>query len=566
MEARTRSVHWLFLILIIAVLTGCGGSNGNSSVSGNNNNGITTPTPSTTVAKGYTLMAWNDLGMHCIDGSDYSVFSILPPYNNLHAQLNYDGRVVTRDVTLTYEAVADENGSINTTSIGKTNFWTYVNPLFGVDVAPDTGLTGTKMASTQPEPLTFNTQHNWFEAEGIPITPFDDAGNTNTYPMVKVIAHNSSGQTLATADVVLPVSNEMTCSACHASNSGSTAARPASGWVNDPNEERDWKKNILRLHDQKQAGNVEFNSALSQRGYLASGLEATAASGQPVLCAGCHLSNALPGTGLSGIPSLTQALHTTHADVTNPSTGIKLGSDASRDACYMCHPGSTTQCLRGAMGKAVDASGNPTMSCQSCHGNMAQVGSATRAGWLNEPNCQSCHHQGQRLTTGVDAQGKPIQTSDTRFATNSNTPSSGFSLYRFSTGHGNLQCEACHGSPHAIYPSSQSNDNVLSIGIQGHAGTISECSACHQSNVPFTASGGPHGMHTPGTTWISQHGDIAEHNAQSCTSCHGLDYRGSPLATIKTNQTFTVEQRAITYTAGQEVTCYDCHNGPNGGD
>jgi hypothetical protein len=35
----------------------------------------------------YTLVAWNDLGMHCVDGKDYSVFSILPPYNNLHAHL-----------------------------------------------------------------------------------------------------------------------------------------------------------------------------------------------------------------------------------------------------------------------------------------------------------------------------------------------------------------------------------------------------------------------------------------------------------------------------------------------
>ena len=35
----------------------------------------------------FALLAWNDLGMHCVDGKDYSVFSILPPFNNLHAQL-----------------------------------------------------------------------------------------------------------------------------------------------------------------------------------------------------------------------------------------------------------------------------------------------------------------------------------------------------------------------------------------------------------------------------------------------------------------------------------------------
>ena len=73
----------------------------------------------------YTLIAWNDLGMHCMDGIDYSVFSILPPYNNLNAQLvnASTGKAVTSGVTLTYESVADASGSINTSSAGKTNFW-----------------------------------------------------------------------------------------------------------------------------------------------------------------------------------------------------------------------------------------------------------------------------------------------------------------------------------------------------------------------------------------------------------------------------------------------------------
>ena len=31
---------------------------------------------------GYTLVGWNNLGMHCMD-SDYSVFSILPPFNTI---------------------------------------------------------------------------------------------------------------------------------------------------------------------------------------------------------------------------------------------------------------------------------------------------------------------------------------------------------------------------------------------------------------------------------------------------------------------------------------------------
>ena len=27
----------------------------------------------------YTLIAWSELGMHCLDGKDYSIFGVLPP-------------------------------------------------------------------------------------------------------------------------------------------------------------------------------------------------------------------------------------------------------------------------------------------------------------------------------------------------------------------------------------------------------------------------------------------------------------------------------------------------------
>ena len=70
-----------------------------------------------------TVLGWNNLGMHCMD-SDYSVFSILPPYNTIEAQLIVNGKLVTNGAgyTVTYEAVADPAGSINRSSIGKGNF------------------------------------------------------------------------------------------------------------------------------------------------------------------------------------------------------------------------------------------------------------------------------------------------------------------------------------------------------------------------------------------------------------------------------------------------------------
>ena len=53
---------------------------------------------------GWTLVGWNDLGMHCMD-ADYSIFSILPPYNTIHAQLiDPSGELVTEpsEITVCY--------------------------------------------------------------------------------------------------------------------------------------------------------------------------------------------------------------------------------------------------------------------------------------------------------------------------------------------------------------------------------------------------------------------------------------------------------------------------------
>jgi hypothetical protein len=68
-----------------------------------------------TNASAETLIAWNNLGMHCLD-ADYAVFSLLPPYNTVHAQLiDSTGRLVSDDAgwRVTYEAIADPTGSIN---------------------------------------------------------------------------------------------------------------------------------------------------------------------------------------------------------------------------------------------------------------------------------------------------------------------------------------------------------------------------------------------------------------------------------------------------------------------
>ncbi len=535
----------------------------------NDSDNVTTSNGTTIPSGGsaYTLLAWNDLGMHCFDGSDFSVFSILPPYNNLNAHLirkvGTEDKHITSGVTLTYQAL-DYNGHINTTSVTKTNFWDYLPTLFpNSSSVPDVGLTGNKTPSTQPEPMKYNATHNWFEADGIPIINRDDNNLSNYYPMVRVIAKDTAGSTLATADVVLPVSDEMDCAKCHASTVTSSDAKPIAGWENDPNTLKDYKYNILRLHDEKHPISTADLTTLQTKGYTyGTSLYATAKSGTPILCASCHSSNALATNNVGNAQSLTTSLHLKHASVIDPASGMALNDTANRSSCYSCHPGALTECLRGAMGDAKDANGQQSMQCQSCHGSMNDVGNTNRTGWMDEPNCQACHQNAQRYTSAL-FNGSLRATLDNRFATNPNTPAAGVSLYRYSTGHGNLQCSSCHGSTHAIFPTSHAQDNVLSNAIQGHSGTIAECTSCH-TTVPNTSTGGPHGLHSVGQGWVKDHQDVAERDATQCKACHGSNYRGSVLSQTFTTRTFNVESRTKTYQKGDAVSCYDCHNGPSG--
>ncbi len=540
---------------------------------------VATGQPSLAGSSTYTLVGWNNLGMHCMDG-DYSVSALLPPYNTIQAQLiDPQGRLV-RDpagITVTYEAVADPDGSINSTSIGKTNFWVHISALFGVSLPDDAGLAGHDMpgVANQPQALRFDAAAAAFVAEGIPITPYDDAHRNNTYPLMRLVARDGAATLLAVTDIVLPVSDEMNCTSCHASGS-SASAQPVAGWVNDSEPQRDVRLNVLRLHDDREGSNDTFKSALVAAGYNPAGLFATVtADGTPVLCARCHRSEALSGSGLPGISPLTQAVHRRMAGVFDPVSGTVLGAVDNRSACYRCHPGTTTRCLRGVMGNAVAPDGARAIQCQSCHGSMLDVASATRTGWLDEPACQNCHtgtavsNNGQiRYNSVFDALGHVRAAVDLTFATNPDTPAAGRSLYRFSSGHGGLQCEACHGSTHAEFPSSQRNDNLQSLATQGHVGVLVECQSCH-GTTPDTVDGGPHGMHPVGQEWVNRHpdvvGDEGGAGAAQCQTCHGADYRGTVLSRVQADRTVTTEGLGSRhFWRGFQVGCYTCHFGPGG--
>ena len=495
-------------------------------------------------SQGYQVFAFNDLGMHCYD-SDFSVFSILPLFNVLHAQVIRKGtspQIVGFPVGVHYKAMADGTGSLNTSSIGKTNFWDYVLSLFGLDPPVDQGLLGARMPGADNVPRPFHPKNDlaistWFSAEGVPITAVDDNKKSNSYPLMMVQAVDTSvPEIISSLPVVVPASDEMACGACH--NTGNEAANlPGVQWSNSTDLTVQYKENILILHDYR-TGTDLVNS-------------------KPVLCATCHYSLALDleqkgpvGPQLTN-KTMSRATHGFHASriLTPPASG---------NICFYCHPGEKTQCQRGAMETA-------GLDCMNCHGNMTAVGQADRQPWIDLPRCESCHTGDALSNIGNQIIGRTTYTdspsvatfiiaSNKRFAEQTDT------LYRNSKGHNGVACESCHGSPHAIWPSRETNDNLAAITIQGHNGTIGECTACHGTGLSLNLNG-PHGIHNVNSqAWVDEHKDFFEQYRQACQACHGSTGDGTMISKVAADRSFSVEDvGTVNIFKGTEINCGFCH-------
>ena len=309
---------------------------------------------------GFTLIGWNDLGMHCDDGKDYSVFGLLPPYNDLHVQLiDKSGSLVVNPAgfRITYQGTHDPlTNTINTISSPKTNWWTYAGglvaplgfppPSLDAGLAPS-GVSGSAMPglSNTPQAMSFSTADNTWVAPGLPVVPYGDAGGPpfphNDYPMMQLTATDSSGNVLATSNIVVPVSDDIGCATCHGSTSGYAAAMPASGWSNLSDPDKDMKHNILKKHDDRFAATTVFKTAAAAVGYSTAGLDPTTAT-KPVLCINCHAEVFLGLSGQPGVQAFSLAMHGLHGSVIDPATNQTLDSGATRSTCYRCHPGSSS--------------------------------------------------------------------------------------------------------------------------------------------------------------------------------------------------------------------------------
>ncbi len=289
----------------------------------------------TVFSQQYIVLSWNDLGMHCAN-KDFSKIAVLPPYNNVLAQIikkqsGQPPQVLTIGFTIEYNIPG------NTYSVGKTNFWTYAQELFSLPqpLPNNIGLTGHGLTGM------LDTSGNGFIITGVPITPFQDNNLIQESPFQLIhLALKQTGNptVIAYTDVVIPVSNEIGCvqSGCHSS-----------------------EQQIKNEHED--VPGFHLNT--------------------PELCARCHASNALGTTGDSVAKAFSYRIHEKHHDI-QPINGI--------ETCYKCHPGPNTQCFRDVMRNQ----GN--MVCQNCHGTMENLANSILNGrrpWLDEPRCGSttCH-------------------------------------------------------------------------------------------------------------------------------------------------------------------------------
>jgi len=297
----------------------------------------------TTVAASYVALAWNDLGMHCLNPS-YDTAVILPPYNTLRVQVIKRGnppQVITTGLSVSYRL-------INNTTSQKglfSQFWQYASQLFKASPAIDKGLNLDDPTVSNGLTGTMLAKGDHFQASGIPVIPISDDNSWNPFQLAEITVRDGNGITVAVTRATVPTSDEINCVKCHGNS-----LDPA----------------------------VVFNDILNRHDTLSG----TALKSQkPVLCASCHGSPALGATsaGSSGI-FLSQAIHGFHANLATPPN------------CYDCHPGAVTHCSRSNRHTATDG------NCTTCHGNLSQVASTIAGGsripWVNEPKCVTCHNTG----------------------------------------------------------------------------------------------------------------------------------------------------------------------------
>ncbi len=334
------------------------------------------------------------------------------------------------------------------------------------------------------------------------------------------------------------------------------AAQPAAGWVNDPDPERDYRLNILRLHDEQprpparvpggRARGVGYDPQRALR------RRSTRRHADPLRRAATPPTRSRAPAS-PGVPPLT-------------AVGPRLPRRASSTRRPALHPRRLRQPLRllplpprlrdplparrdGQRGGRRRR--RLAMQCQSCHGDMSdgrrrrphRLARASRPARTATPAPRSATAARSATPRRSTTAERARQPADDTFATNPDTPAAGFSLYRFSIGHGGLQCEACHGSTHAEFPvvarQRQRPERSTSRGTPGCSPSAPPATARRRARPAAARTACTRSARAGSTTTKT----AAKVTQESCRACHGTDYRGTVLSRSQGDRTLTTDVR-----------------------
>jgi len=418
---------------------------------------------------GVIVLASNDLGMHCVCPS-FSKFMILPPYNTIRAQVirkgGEDPQVLgaSSGIRVAYSFTENTDASLGADPNYKD--WMANAPKLGFKAYPvkdsnghiQSPITGAKLSGN----MTAKSP-GWWEAVGIPVYP--DASNLSTAkPMVdplggpnrnpyltgNIKVYNNSNTLLAQTSVTVPTAFGGCCS-CHLN---------VATQLGYPGTSQGSFEAMGFLHSANESG-IDI-SQIDPDGDGVPG---------PIRCSQCHVDPAMGektapgGYKLNGktLPvsryTFSDVLHRFHAQ-----DGMVLAQYDPNIAknCYQCHPGNGINCYRDHhTNKSMN--GSTKLWCTDCHGDLnqrvAQKQLTNPWSVATLPKCTKCHTgTGENPTLGVF----------------------GGSFLNSATHGGPLLCSTCHGSPHALNPSTLGHDNLQNAALQGgDTRAIGICNVCH---------------------------------------------------------------------------------------
>ncbi|WP_297212550.1 MULTISPECIES: c-type cytochrome [Thermodesulfovibrio] len=406
----------------------------------------------------YVLLAWSSLGEKCITDID-RWFSFLYPGSYFQAVLIKRGKkpeIVTEGIEIHYEAQKGYE-----TPSKHTDFWKYAESLKGKKIPENIGVAGKGTNGV----FDYDKDKNIFYVDGVPVLPYRNDGVFNPYPIFEAKAiEKATGKILQTTKFVAPVSTELRCFECH-------GGKPRWKGISGISDET--AINILKVHDRNHGTKLLEN----------------ALKGKPMMCQKCHEDFIVKAEGIKGHNSFSASMHGWHANY------IPWKDER---ACNFCHPNDArgnTRCNRDIHAKI-------GIGCTQCHGRLdehassvllSQEGTRTaklllknlkpetpvesiypRKPWVQQPDCLACHEGFQKPERNASSFNKWTTDFSTLFrARKDNT--------------GKIPCLACHGSPHATYPSfneyGKNRDNIQPMQYQKTPLPISselKCEVCHK--------------------------------------------------------------------------------------